>query len=494
MKTCILWRSAASTHKEYTESGGYLRQGFGHHYREIIKMTWPAIVEFALQMVVSYVDLYMVKSLGQDATAIIGVATQVNLFVKFPIGNINIGVLAYIAKSMGEGNSCEIRKASMQAVYLALAAGLLIMGIVFLLPSPLVAILQLDPSIQQGFKEYFLLSDATLFFYVFSAVFGGAFRGIRKMKTPMLVNVGINLLNIILNYIFIYPVRTIQLFRKPVTIFGLGLGVNGAGLGTGISICIGDLLMFLLVWFDQDLSMKQYMAKPDLHILRRFIQVSIPSSLGGFINGIGRIGFTSLISAMGVTVTAANTIAFELEAICYAPVVGLMAATTTLSGNALGEGNVVRFRDNVRNIGLLSLILLTVTGTILFLVAEQASGLFSEDLKVIMLSSRMLKMISFSEPLFAMAMVFESAFQGLGDTKKPFIIDNLSMFFYRILICYFVTTIWNGGLTGAWLCMIADNMTRAIVFSILFMKKSWLKMFPNAKDLQNNTKVRESNI
>jgi Na+-driven multidrug efflux pump len=76
--------------------------------RSIWTLAWPAIIEFGLQTVVQYIDLLMVSGLGNQATAIVGIVTQSQFLIKFPLSNMSIGVLAYVSRAMGERNQEKV--------------------------------------------------------------------------------------------------------------------------------------------------------------------------------------------------------------------------------------------------------------------------------------------------------------------------------------------------------------------------------------------------
>lgn len=440
-------------------------------------MSWPAIVEFALQMVVTYVDMFMVKGLGEVATAIVGITTQANFLVKFPVSNMGIGSLAFISKAVGEKNFDKVQKASMQTIYLVLITGMAGMVSVGILSGILPMIMHLNPDVKKGFSSYFLIANSTVVFHAISSILGGNFRGIRDMKTPMKLNVCINILNIILNFMFIYPTREIAVLGHKITVYGCNMGLDGAGLGTALSIAVGGIVMFLLTYSHPILSMKNKWSRPNWSILVKFIRVGTPSAVGNLLNGIGRTVFTSFVSVMGIVATAAHSVAFQTEGLCYIPVMGLIACTTTLSGNTLGERNYKKFRKIVRDICLIGMGMMTVTGFLLFVTSDITSALFTENQEVVHLSSQMLRIVSFNEPLFAVSVILDAAFQGLGDTKKPFIVSTFTMVLFRICICYVLTQICGFGLWSAWVCMIGDNILRALILICIYARRKWIILF-----------------
>ena len=98
-------------------------------------------------------------------------------------------------------------------------------------------------------------------------IFGAVLRAVGDTKTPMLVNVCMNIVNIILNYIFIYDTRMIQIAGKNVKMFGFGYGAVGAGIGTAVSFVVGGILMTIALYKNFYVSPKGCKIRPERTIL-----------------------------------------------------------------------------------------------------------------------------------------------------------------------------------------------------------------------------------
>ena len=81
-------------------------------------------MEFALQSVVQYIDLYMVGELGVNATAVVGLGSQVQFLVKFPMTGMSIGVLSSIAMAKGRGDVEKIRSMAGQSLRFSAVVGI----------------------------------------------------------------------------------------------------------------------------------------------------------------------------------------------------------------------------------------------------------------------------------------------------------------------------------------------------------------------------------
>lgn len=440
-------------------------------------LAWPAIIEFGLQTVVQYVDLLMVAGLGNQATVTVGIATQLQFFIKFPLSNMSIGVLAYISRAIGEKNLEKVRKASMQTVFISIFIGVIGTVIALGISPVLPVFLHVDSSIRDSFLKYYCISYSTLFMFTVGTMFSAVLRALGDMKTPMIVNGFINLLNILLNAIFIYPSSSVKLGGLVIRTFGLNMGVNGSALATAIAIGTGGIIMFLMVFKNESVAMRHKKLIPDYVIIRDILKISIPASFCSLVNGFGRLFFTSYVSGMGTIAMAAHAIALTVEGFFYIPAVGIQRAVSVFTGNFLGEKSSQKLVSTTKTTSLMGSSMMLVLGGILFLFANNLTSMFTKDPVVVLLSAKLLRIIAFSEPIFALSIIMEGVFQGIGNTKTPFWVSTFSMWLFRVCICYILTQQLSLGLTAVWICMISDNVFRALLLTWQFSLRKWKYLF-----------------
>lgn len=443
----------------------------------IWKFAWPAMIEFGLQTLVQYTDLLMVGGLGNEATAIVGITTQMHFLIKFPISSMSVGVLAYIAKSMGEKNPDKVKDASMQTVFITLFMGIIGTFVVILISPVVPGFLNMESSLRRGFIEFYCISNSTLLLFTASCMFAGALRAAGDMVTPMVVNGFINVLNIILNVIFIYPSSNIRIGQLVIPTWGLNMGLNGSALATAVSIGIGGIIMFIKVYKNETLTMKGVKFDLNVSLIRDIIRIGIPAFLSSLVNGFGRIIFTSFVSKLGTTATAAHSIAFTVEGFFYIPAVGFQRAISVFSGNFLGEKNKPKLLLAARVTIFMGSAVMLALGVILFLFASSFTFIFTKDGQVADLSADLLRIVAFSEPIFALSLIMEGLFQGLGNTKTPFWASTFSMWLFRVCLCFVLTQMFHFELTVIWICMVADNICRALLLTWQFSRKKWQYLF-----------------
>lgn len=449
--------------------------------RMIYALAWPSVVEQILQTVVQYADSAMVGKIGAEASAAIGLTTTMTWLVNAPLFAMGIGVLSAIAESIGAGAQEKARQAGVQAVFITVILGALL-GIATMLVSPfLPGWLGADPTIHKDASLYFSIICFPMIFRASVIILGSVLRGAGDTKSPMIVNLCMNGVNILINFLLIYETRQITFGIFPVTIWGAGLGIVGAALGTAVSYLIGGTLMFFSYLRHADIAPKGLPFKIDRPIMLRCLKIGFPVALERIGASLGQVVFTALVTRLGTIALASHSIALTAEQAFYLPGYGMQAAASTLAGNALGENDRQKLIRTTVLITGISVAVMTITGAVLFLFPQAMMSLFTPDTEVIRQGISILRIVAVSEPLFAVVIILEGIFNGIGDTKAPFFFSMFSMWGVRIAgtcLCLFAL---DGGLNAVWVCMVADNVTRCILLSMRFVRGSWKKRFQSEK-------------
>ena len=333
----------------------------------------------------------------------------------------------------------------------------LVLTVICLGISPFLPVwMQAAPEIRDAASSYFFTVSLSLLFFVSNSVFAACMQAIKDTRTPMIINVSANVLNVLLNWMLIYR---------------FGLGTQGAAIATSISTMAGGIGMFLAFRRKQELSFPLRNAlKPDGALFRRVLTIAIPVTGTNVVSCMGYVVFAGMVSSMGVTNFAAHSIALTAEEIFYLPGYGIRTATSALIGIAIGEKNRLKF-NNIRQVSLmLTSLLMIFNGIILYLVAEPLIGIFTNSREVEIIGARLLRIVAFCEPFFGVMVVWEGIFYGTGRTRAVFIIESLSMWGVRILGTRLVLNA-GYGLYEVWYCMIADNITKAIALTAYGLAK-----------------------
>lgn len=439
----------------------------------VIALAWPTMLEQLMQTAVQYIDTAMVGTLGTAATAAVGSTTTVNWLVGSTVSAFGVGFLAYISQALGAKDSDRARKASAQSVLAVLVVGSVFTALTLGLARFVPAWMQVDPAIRDTAASYFFVLYLPMLPRTATMIFGTVLRAAGDTKTPMRVGIGVNVINVALNYLLIYSTHTVSIFGLSFTVWGAGWGVVGAAAASAVSFTFGGAAITAALFGHNLISPGRNSIKPDKSILKPCLRVAFPNMLQRFGTSLGYVAFAAMINSLGEMPTAAHTIANTVESAFYIPGYGMMTASATLTGNAIGAKDRQGLKDLARLITLVEVSLMIVSGALLFVFAERMAGIFSSDPDVVALSALVLRMVACSEPFFGVGIVFEGMLQGAGKTVAPFVFNIIGMWGVRILGTFICIKLLGMGLVSAWACMIGHNLLLFVLFGVYYARGKW---------------------
>lgn len=425
-------------------------------FRTLVLLSIPTVLEQVLSTLLQYVDTAMVGHLGEQATAAVSTTTTITWLVNSVPGAIGTAVLVLISRAAGAGDKAQVKKLAEQGLFLAVSAGVALTGVSLALSPWIPVWMGAEAAVQPNASRYFFIVSVPLLFRCVSSVMGSALRGVQNTKTPMLISVAENGLNILLNSILIY---------------GLDLGVTGAAIASAVAYTLSGVLMFAACRKNKQLCWQWRTFSLSPKLLKACANLGVPVLGSSMVSCLGYVVFASLVSGMGTTVFAAHSIAVTAETIFYVPGYGLRTAASTLIGNARGEGNTEKLKSVARLSVLLTVGMMCISGVALFFGAQALMRLFSPSAAVVELGAQMLRLVALSEPFYGLMIVLEGIFYGLGRTRYAFFAEVFGMWCVRILFTALCVNVWGLGLRAVWYCMIADNVCKAVLFAVPFLKK-----------------------
>ena len=438
----------------------------------IVTLAWPTMLEELMQTAVQYIDTAMVGAIGTQATAAVGATSTVNWLIGSTVSAVGVGFLSYVSRACGAGDTKRAGKAASQAVLAALFCGIFFTVLTLGISRWVPVWMQVDPAIQELSARYFFILYTPMLARAAITIFGTLLRSAGDTKTPMRVGILVNCVNVVLNFLLIYPSREVW----GMTVYGAGMGVIGAAVASAISFVVGGICITAALWHHPLVSPKGQSLKPDWEVLKPCLKVALPNALQRFGTSLGYVAFAAMINSLGEISTAAHTIANTVESAFYIPGYGMQTAAATLAGNALGARDNRRVKELARMILFIEVSLMIVSGGLLFLFAPNMMRLFSRDAQVIALGVTVLRMVAVSEPFYGVSIIVEGMMQGMGNTLMPFVCNIAGMWGVRILGTFICTQLLDFGLVSAWACMIAHNLLLFVLFASYYLSGKWNPM------------------
>lgn len=436
----------------------------------VIALSIPAILEQLVMTLMGYIDTAMVGSLGSEATAAIGVVSSSIWLLNGIISAVSVGFSVQVAQYLGAGRESDSRNILCQAILFNLLFGTALAAFTVFLSRFLPAFLGADPAIRPYAGSYFCVVGAFLPFHMASAMYSAILRCSGNITLPSLMNIGMCLLDVVFNFFLINPTRQIG----GITVWGAGLGVTGAALGTGLSqAVVGLSLAFALIRGHGPLRLtgKEQWKFTGLCMKNTF-HLAAPTALERMTLSLAQIVMTTIVAGMGTLAVASNYVAVQTESICYLPAYGIAAAATALVGQSIGAGRLDMAKRFAYGTTFLGALLVTVMGVLMFTLAPFLTGLLTSDPEVAALSAVVLRIVAFAEPLFAVSIVAIGALRGAGDSRGPFLLNLFSMWGVRVLSVVLFTHRY--GVIGVWASMTAELLFRGIIFLIRLLRGRWL--------------------
>ena len=442
-------------------------------FRDAMRLSVPVMLEEALGTVVGYADTAMVGRIGAAASASVGMTASVTWLVGSPLWAMGIAVMAVISRNMGAGNREEARKAAGQALWLALGMGAILTGITVSVSGFLPGWMGADAALHADASAYFRIICIPMILRAMLIILGFALRAAHEVRLPMLINIGVNILNVILNRFLIFGPTERTVFGSRLSLPGFGLGVRGAAIATAISVSLGGLAALYVYLRHDSLSLRARHLCPDRRIIQNCLSIWFPASLTRVGTCLGHVVFASQVTRLGTTALAAHTLAITAEEAFYIPGFGMQTGVATLCGNALGAGDERRLHLTATTMMGVSAMMMGATGLVLFLIPRQMMSVFTRDPMVIALGASVLRMVALTEPIYGVGIILDGVFDGIGATKIPLACSVSTMWGIRILGTWIAVSLLHLSLPAVWGCMVANNVMKTALETAVFAWGGW---------------------
>ena len=434
----------------------------GEQLRLCLMLSYPAIIAQLSSVLMQYIDTSMVGHLGAAEGASIGlVSTCMWLLGGFCMACTS-GFSVQVAHLVGANDLAAARQVLRQS----LVCALLFSGVIALagaaVSSPLPHWLGGGDDIAPDATKYFLLVSLFIPFMQLDWLCASMLQASGEMKIPSLLNIGMCVMDVVFNYLFIYK---------------LGMGVAGAALGTGLAEVITALsMLYCLSVRSPELNLFQDKGsfRPTRGVLNKALGISGPMALQNVLMRGAHIASTVIVAPLGTISIAANAFAITAESFCYMPGYGIADAATTLVGQSVGAGRAPMARRFAWISTAMGMGIMGALAILMYAFAPGMMSLLTPDGEVIALGARVLRIEAFAEVGYAASIVAYGACVGAGDTRVPSLLNFGSMWVVRILPAIFLTR--RLGLVGFWYCMAFELTFRGAAFLIRLARGKWLKI------------------
>lgn len=441
---------------------------------DVLKLTMPIVAEQFFVMSLGVVNTIMASRIGKEAVSAIGMVDSLsNILIAF-FSALAIGGTVVVAHYTGQNNVKEANETARQALFSGLLFSLIITIFTWTFQKPIIALLygSADAVVIQNALIYLNITLLTYPLISITSIASGVLRGAGDSKTPMTITMGMNLINIIFSYILIYGIHIQTLYFQLMI---PGFAVKGAAIGISIARAFGALLSLFVLFHGSritKISIKGF--KVNMKRQEAIFGIGIPASIESLLFNGGKLITQVFIVGMGTVSIASNYIAGSIVGLVNIPGSALGIAATTLVGQSMGRGDSHEAGSVMLYLTKLASACMLMLCIVSFPFARQLASIYTQDEKIILLTTQLLQFSFISTPLlWPISFVLPAGLKGAGDAKYTMVTSILGMWAFRITLGYILGIPLRLGVPGIWMGMYADWLVRGVLYLIRLRKGKW---------------------
>jgi putative MATE family efflux protein len=435
----------------------------GSVFKSLLTVSLPIIVSNLLQSVVEVVDLFFVGRLGPDAIAGVAMSMMFILAVMTIIIGVVTAATAFISHAWGAKEYDAPGTLLIHA--LLIGAGFAIVFALFGIfgSDQILLILGASPHVAAlggKFLKVILLGNFSM---VGLWILCSAYQSCGNARTPMLVMVGTNIINIILN---------------PLLIFGYGvvpgLGITGSALATILGRTCGFVFLFSLIYSGKGPFHLPRTLHLDTGLLYRLFVIAIPNSIQNGMRSLSLLALTAIVAAFGSEAMAAYGIVIRMELIAMMPGFAIATATAVIVGQNLGARRPDRAMTGVYYSLVFYGGVMVIIAAIYALFPAEIIGFFDPSGTSTLIGTGYFHTVTPFYIMMAISIILSFAMNGAGATRIPMYATAIALILVQIPLAAVLPGLLDCGITGVWYAVITGQTLQAVILSLLFAKKSWL--------------------
>lgn len=437
-------------------------------YYNVIYLAWPIIIQSLLQVLIGTIDIKMVGSLGVDAISAVGTGRNIIMLIMVLVMAISTGTIAMISRFTGMGDHKSISATAGQSFFLSIVAAAFMIPLGLLTNEWILNLLGVHNNVLILAKEYMAIFFLSIPFFLLNFMAKSIFQGAGDTKTPLIIDIVMNFINVLGNFIFIFGFWIFP-----------AMGVGGAAMGTLVARLIGSILgwgALVSGKFVVKVDLAD-MIRPKWEIGKQIMNIGLPTALQGLSRNISRFIIFAILARTikAEAAVPAYVIGTNLNQYALMPGLAVGTAAATLSGMNIGADKLDRAYETGKICALLGAALMGVLAFIFAIFSTPLIKFFlnESNAEVLQIGKMFLIIIGLSEPFHAVTIALSRTMQGAGYTRYPFLITLVAWVFVRISLSYVLAITLNLGSNGVWIGIAISTVVSGLLSYLLFKKKKW---------------------
>ena len=373
--------------------------------KQIVSLAVPNIISnFSIPLLGAVDTALMGRLESEHYLGAVGIGGIIFSFIYWGFGFLRMATTGLTAQAFGENNIPECGRLLLQAICIGITSSLFLFGFQWQLADISFHLIDASPEVENLARTYFYIriyaAPATLCLHAFH----GVFLGLQNAHYPMLLTVVVNLVNIVLNLIFVQM---------------LGMKVVGVALATVIAQYVG-LFLAILIFFGRYRSLltawniREVLA---LSKLKRFMSISSDIFIRTLCLVSSHAYFTAKSAALSDTFLAINTILLQYINLMSYAIDGFAFAAESMVGKYKGAQDIPNLKRTTRQIFLWTFVFAGVIMLIFVVFGEGLLHLFTNQMPLIEEAKPYLIWIIVAPVVNVAAYIWDGIFLGATASK-----------------------------------------------------------------------------
>ncbi|HOZ53469.1 MAG TPA: MATE family efflux transporter [bacterium] len=434
--------------------------------KAILKLAWPIIIANVFQAAYQLTDSFWVGRLGEKAVASVTISSPI-IFLLVSLG-IGFGVSGAIltAQYFGAENQKMVDFSAAQTILMIVVVSIILSITGFLLAPNILNLMNAPTEIYDYALKFLRIAFLALLpnfsFFMFQSIM----RSIGKPTIPVFIVIGTVLLNFILDPLLMFGWKFIP-----------GMEVVGVALATIITQTIAATIGLIILFSGKrGIHLKLKNLKPDFKFIKKSFFLGLPASIEQSARSLGMTVMTSLIIGFGTLSVASYGAGSNIIQIIIILSIGLSAATSALTGQSIGAKNIKRAEKITITSTIISFILLTIFGIIVYFSAPKLIAFFvPNDLSIIENGAHFLRIVCLSFGFIGIQMSVAAILQSSGNTMTAMLLTLTSQWVIQITLAFVLSKFTSLGINGFWYSLPITNVIISLVYIIVFKAGRWKK-------------------
>ena len=392
---------------------------YSKYYKQILSLATPVVLAQVGQLTTQFADTAMVGNFGgEDPVPLAAVAIGSSLFLLIYLAalGLSLSITPIVGEHYARGDRREVGRLFENSVLYTALIGV-VATVVALLLRPFISVLgqwmsspgqNVELVAEMALPYYDMLVWSIMPLMVFLSV-KQFLEGIGNTKTAMWITLGGNILNIYLNYIFIFGTSSIE-----------AMGAEGAGLATLLSRLAQMVAIVAYFFLSRRLRLYRAFFEPNalkISYLRVFFKVGYPISFQMIMESSAFILTSILALSFGEAAAGAMQVSFSIANIAWMITVAIGSASTILVSHIYGSGDRRALRPMVTATYHLGLAWAVIMAVVFVVLRRPMAELFTDNEAVVVLTSELMMLIAVYQFSDAVQGLSISMMRGLQDVK-----------------------------------------------------------------------------